>query len=324
MTNAITSTEGGSPDRVRALAERLGYRLPADSVSPDLIERDIVANMRRSVDAVLETGKGLLVLKASCERGDFERRMNSLGISERLGQRFMQSAIKFSKASTSTLLPKIETASKLFELLVLDDEEIVELAVTGQTGDLELDDVDRMSVSELRRAIRAERERGKATQARLNDTTEKLKAAAQNNSPAPLPGRFSPMTEKHRYACLQVEGEVDMAVASLTRITCDALAGQDEEATLRLEHAWITLHAIAARVSDLMDATRQWLGERVGEMPRRIRSEHLLTPKEAADWRQEYEDMKNRHAAREVAQEDDYMPKKRGRKKGSKNRISEA
>ncbi|MDF5882164.1 hypothetical protein P4052_31615 [Pseudomonas aeruginosa] len=50
-------------NQVRAVAAQLGYQLPADCTDPDLIQRDIAANMRRSVEACLEVGRGLQVLK---------------------------------------------------------------------------------------------------------------------------------------------------------------------------------------------------------------------------------------------------------------------
>src|SRR6218665_1323615 len=52
--------------RVRAVADLVGYDLPGGSVDADLIQRDILVNVRRSVEAVLEVGRGLLVLKEAC------------------------------------------------------------------------------------------------------------------------------------------------------------------------------------------------------------------------------------------------------------------
>jgi hypothetical protein len=90
--------------RVRAVALSLGYQLPADATDPDLIQRDIAANMRRSVEACLEVGRGLAVLKSACEHGEFTQRLDVLGMETRVAQRFMLSAAKFSKAATSPLL----------------------------------------------------------------------------------------------------------------------------------------------------------------------------------------------------------------------------
>jgi hypothetical protein len=168
---------------VRATAATLGYMLPADATDPDLIQRDIAANMRRSVEACLEVGKGLAVLKAACGHGNFIARLDVLGIDRNVAVKFMQSATKFSNASTSKHLTQaIGGQSKLFEMLVLDDEQIDELANFGQTGELSLDDVATMSVKELRAAVReerAEREAGEAVRADLSKKLTKLQTQAK-------------------------------------------------------------------------------------------------------------------------------------------------
>jgi len=102
-------------------------------------------------------GRGLRVLKEACPHGQFVPRLDVLGIEPRVAQRFMASAVKFSNTTTSSLLKAIGTESKLFEMLVLDDEQIEELELTGQTGELKLDDIAAMSVKELRAALREER-----------------------------------------------------------------------------------------------------------------------------------------------------------------------
>lgn len=159
---------------VRAVALQMGYQLPADCTDPDLIQRDIAANMRRSVEACLEVGKGLAVLRAAAGHGNFLARIDVLGIEPRVAQRFMQSASKFSNASTSTLLKAAGSQSKLFEMLVLDDEQIEELELTGQTGELALDDVSTMSVKELRAAVREARADKEASDKLLADKNAKI------------------------------------------------------------------------------------------------------------------------------------------------------
>lgn len=144
--------------RVRAVAHQLGYMLPADVTDPDLIQRDIAANMRRSVEACLEVGKGLAVLKVACGHGNFIARLDVLGMEARVAQKFMASATKFANAASTPLLKAIGNQTKLFEMLVLDDEQLEELELTGQTGELSLDDVATMSVKELRKALREARQ----------------------------------------------------------------------------------------------------------------------------------------------------------------------
>jgi hypothetical protein len=176
--NALVAAGEQQQALVRAIAARLGYMLPADATDPDLIERDIASNMRRSVEACLEVGKGLAVLKAACPHGTFMSRLEVLGIEGSVARRFIQAATKFAnRALTHDLTKAIGSQTKLFEMLLLDDEQIEELAELGQTGELKLDDVATMSVKELRAAVReerAERQAGEQVRADLVKKVAKL------------------------------------------------------------------------------------------------------------------------------------------------------
>ncbi|MBK3336369.1 hypothetical protein [Burkholderia pseudomallei] len=159
---------------IRAIATQLGYQLPADCTDPDLIQRDIAANMRRSVEACLEVGRGLRVLKEACEHGQFMARLDVLGIEASVGRRFMEAATKFSKRALTHVLGAAGNQTKLFEMLILDDEQIEELELTGQTGELKLDDIATMSVKELRGALREARENATAQARLLSDKNAKI------------------------------------------------------------------------------------------------------------------------------------------------------
>ena len=160
--------------QVRAVAEQLGYQLPAEFLSPDLIQRDIASNMRRSVEACLEVGKGLAVLKAACPHGEFTQRVESLGLEGSVARRFMQAAVKFTNRASTHVLKAAGNQTKLFELLVLDDEQIEELSLTGQTGELALDDVATMSVKELRAAVREAKAEAEAKDRLIEDKNRKI------------------------------------------------------------------------------------------------------------------------------------------------------
>lgn len=174
-------------NQVRAVAAQLGYQLPADCTDPDLIQRDIAANMRRSVEACLEVGRGLQVLKSACIHGSFIERLNALGLERTVAFRFMDAATKFSAlGSNATLTKAIDSQSKLFEMLVLEDEEIQELELTGQTGELSIDDVATMSVKELRKALREAREDKKALAQVNADKNTKIDELAAQLARKPL------------------------------------------------------------------------------------------------------------------------------------------
>ncbi|MGB4227739.1 MAG: hypothetical protein WBJ68_14045 [Candidatus Dechloromonas phosphoritropha] len=140
---------------VRAVAQQIGYQLPGDSADPDLIQRDVIGNMRRTAEAMLQVGLGLICLKEACRHGEFMARLDVLGFEPSVARRYMSVAKKLSNRATShVLLKAFDSQSKLLELIVLDDDQIEELELTGQTGELKLDDIASMSVKELRAAVR--------------------------------------------------------------------------------------------------------------------------------------------------------------------------
>ena len=208
---------------VRAVAAQLGYQLPADCTDPDLIQRDIAANMRRSVEACLEVGRGLRVLKEACEHGQFISRIDALGIEVRVAQKFMASAAKFSNAASTPLLKAARNQTKLFEMLVLDDEQIEELELTGQTGELKLDDVATMSVKELRKKLRE-------LKAEVEAAEERIAVRGQQRDEAEEQARG--------FKKLLPDGKVDALMAEATKQMNDALAainGKFRQALLALE-----------------------------------------------------------------------------------------
>lgn len=166
--------------RVRAVALQMGYQLPGDGVDADLIQRDIAANMRRSVEACLEVGRGLTALKEACEHGEFGKRLEVLGIEESVARRFMIAAAKFpNRALAHDLTKAIGTQSKLFELLVLDADEVQELAAGGEARGLDADDIAGMTRNELRAALKASRDQLAAKDRVLQGNAQKINEQAQ-------------------------------------------------------------------------------------------------------------------------------------------------
>ncbi len=88
----------------------------------------------------------------------------------------MQASTKYLSPALKPNVPTLAHLgkAKLFELMTEDDEELAELADGGTVAGLTLDDVDRMSVRELRRALREARETNAAQQRVLADKNEKL------------------------------------------------------------------------------------------------------------------------------------------------------
>ena len=133
------------------LALSLGYE---GALTVGALEDEIRFYQQRSVEAVLELGKRLLILKEITPHGEFTKRIEMLGISKRTAQRFMSVVLKFSKTTSMSLLEKSGNGTKLLELMVLDDDDIDVIDQGGSIGDVSLDTIETMSVRELKKALR--------------------------------------------------------------------------------------------------------------------------------------------------------------------------
>ena len=140
-------------ERVTALARQLNYQ---GSTDPAVLENSARDAIRRIGMGIYELGAYLLLLKEGCAHGEFATTLERLGIGYESAKKYMAVTKRFSKRSTSTDLEKLGF-SKMAELLPLDDDQVDDLVDEGQTGELSLDDVARMSVKQLRAAVRKER-----------------------------------------------------------------------------------------------------------------------------------------------------------------------
>lgn len=112
-------------------------------------------HIMRSAEEALELGRCLIVMKEHEPHGEWINILETIGMDVRLSQRTMQVAIKFSNASTSThLIEAAKSKSKIFELMVLDDSELEQLNEGKTVAGINLDAIEKMPVSELRKALR--------------------------------------------------------------------------------------------------------------------------------------------------------------------------
>lgn len=138
-----------------ALAIKAQFGL--EDVTPGTLVREIRVWIDHSARAMFEVGIRLCALRAICPKGEWlpvlER---EIGMSARTAQRFMAAAIRcVGENGQREQLLKL-SRSKVMELVALDDEQLEELDSTGRITQLalELDEIDRMSVTELRQALR--------------------------------------------------------------------------------------------------------------------------------------------------------------------------
>lgn len=136
-----------------ALARKLGYEGP---LAPDLLEEGARESLTRINFEIFSVGARLMLLKEQCAHGEFIERLERLGVERTMAARLMQATRKFPNVATSQHLASLGK-SKIFELAMLDDGEAEAFANGGTVRGITLDDVECMSVSELRRALRKEK-----------------------------------------------------------------------------------------------------------------------------------------------------------------------
>jgi hypothetical protein len=153
--NQAAIVEAGSP--LSAHAQHLAV---VDKKFGDIVEyqRDRVVSeakffVNQASESFFEAGKRLLLLKEHEEHGEFIKALDRIGVDARAAQKLMSIAARFADTKALSGLHR----TKLFELTVLDDEELAELDKGGTAAGLTFDDVDRMGVRELRGALRQER-----------------------------------------------------------------------------------------------------------------------------------------------------------------------
>jgi hypothetical protein len=229
--NTTSMLKSEAQEAAFALAVQIGYELGGE-LNPDLIQRDIQSNMRRSVEACLEVGKGLLVLKEASIHGEFLARLEAMNLEPAVANKFARAARKFANKSPTTYLA-IGSQTKLFELLVLEDDQIGELEQLGQTGELKLDDVATMTAKELRQAVRAERQEREAVEKLVEvknkniDSLEKKVAQIERYTPPQQLGALKNAINAHQAATRGKLHELHQSIRKYQDLAQEL--GQDED-----------------------------------------------------------------------------------------------
>ena len=178
--------------KVGGLAASLGYE---GALTVGALEDEIRFYQQRSVEAVLELGKRLLILKEITPHGEFKQRTEMLGFSSRMAQKFMSAVLKFSKANSSSLLAKAGSQTKILELVVLDDDDIDVLEQGGSIGDLSLDTIETMTVSELKKALRDAKSDIEAKEQVIKTKDQKANELLEENTKLKSPAQIKKRAE---------------------------------------------------------------------------------------------------------------------------------
>lgn len=137
--------------------------------------------MRQTVEGMFELGRVLIVLKEHMTWEKFADVCEVFGMSVRAAQQLTQATRRFATPQMQKAQSKLMELgkSKLLELLVEEDETLTELADGGEVNGMTLDDVDRMTVRELRAALRESRETAEAKDKIIADKNKKVDELAE-------------------------------------------------------------------------------------------------------------------------------------------------
>lgn len=152
------------------VAEQYGYQ--GELTIGALVDR-IRFYQRRTVEDILELGKCLLIMKEMCEFGEFTQRVELLGFNKRTAQKFMQATVKV-KSEFNSLLKAVDSQTKLLELVTLDDDDLEALNNGETVANLNLDEIERMSTTELKKALKEARAESEAKEELLLGKDRKI------------------------------------------------------------------------------------------------------------------------------------------------------
>lgn len=224
---ALAVRNAAAHSTVRALAQQLRYEGATD---PDTLENSAREAIRRIGMSVFELGGYLLLLREASPYGTFMPALERVGIGERAARQYMAVTRRFANRQANAVL---ESAgfTKMAELVTLEDEQIDELLLTGQTGELALDDVATMSVKELRAAVReakAERAAQEDLLATKNKQIDALKLKTKRIAAAPPDEALAELKKEATGIANDAQGCILGGLRAALQAITDHAAAQDQ------------------------------------------------------------------------------------------------
>ena len=160
---------------VQAIAIQQQFGL--ESMDPATLEAEIGIWAEHANRSLQMVGARLLALRTVSVQGEWLERLNRLSIGERLARRLMAATLKCVAADGKPREKVLQLPrSKVLELTALDDDQLDVLENGGTLSDyaMSLDEIDRMTVSELKARIKDAEQTVQAKQAVIVSKTTEL------------------------------------------------------------------------------------------------------------------------------------------------------
>lgn len=264
--DVIEMQNGNVERRIAAhkVASEIGYVVETGVILESALISEIRFYQRKTVEACLELGKRLLILKEMSPHGTFTPKIEELGISKASASRFMNAAVKVSKSSNLELLSGvIKSQSAFLELVTCEDEELEQLK--------DLDEVEKMSASQLRAKVRELKEEGVAKD-RVLETKNKEIDKLQLIHVKPKMDKYDAVCKRSQSvtaeAVVSVKGGLRQALVALYEFSNSGEDGVPRQAVIAqmtglVEQVQAELDAVRNEfgIESKTNAMPEWLGE---------------------------------------------------------------
>jgi len=243
---------------IREVEEQFGDGQPYER---HRLENEVRFYQQTAAESLIEIGKRLIRMKANEEHGDFLQVLDNLGMATRSAQYAMIAARKFGNTRTSAYLGK----EKMLALTVLDDDSIQALEGGEKVAGVTMDDIDRMSVRELKETLRKERDKRKKEKTaqedaigkkeeKINELEQQLRYQDPPTQEQLAAVALEPLKKKLFEHVLQAQFHLDEAVNAV------AAAQKVAGATFPQLQEWAKTHyGQLAPIGDLFDELDQAL-----------------------------------------------------------------
>ena len=135
------------------------------------------SDLQTSATAMLSAGCRILRLKEHEPHGKFMKAVEDVGLGYKTAKRFMSCALRFIEADTGKVkYPQLvqQSSTKIYDLVILDDDDLKALEEGSSVSNITLDDVDKLTTRELRKKLREAKEEKKALESVINSKNTKL------------------------------------------------------------------------------------------------------------------------------------------------------
>jgi hypothetical protein len=224
------------------------------TTNKDVLVAEIRGHIESASELMFGMGARLMLLKQQCAHGEWLPTLEQIGVASRTAAQLMQATVKFSDPHTGRARQQFVDLDKgkLLELVLLDDEQIDALD-KGEMLELELDEVSRMSTTQLRRKVRELKMSADSKDKLLEKRGKEMDRLQQlaDGVFIPAPGSVA-QTQLEQAAYLELEKvhlEANAALARLVVVVHDIKHETDSEAmTMAADNA---VRHLCQRMADL-------------------------------------------------------------------------